>query len=242
MTTAAEIKPDAFVITALDPNASNQSNPDIQSITNEFAGVKAAGFKKLDPAKSSEYVNDGYYKQISWQALKNKASNYYPDFGRFVYDTSEDGELKLSGVYYIEKGLSIDHSFSGRAVLITSSTEDVIIRNATRTTPSSRLCIINTQSSFDFRLSGSSSITIEADLAAPNGTIKNAGNARIHGCVYLSYIEPGSTVGPWIIRPNDSETKPWTSGDSLESKDSQKLGVFISPGYAWKRYWNRRGS
>jgi len=244
VTTAAEVKPDAFVVTTLDPNGgtnlSNLTPQDQSTLQTEFAAMQQAGFSKLDAATSTSYVNDGYYRQLTWQALKNKASHYYPDFGRFVYDNSQDGELKLSGLYYVEKGLALDHTFSGRGVIVTTGTEDVVIRRLTKAEPHARVCVITVNSSFDFRLGGSSTGTIEADLMAPAGTIKNAGNAKIAGSVYLAFIQPGSQVGPWILRPDDTEAEPW-SGGALDPAYGQKLGVFLSPGYVWKRYWNRRG-
>ena len=245
VTTAAEIRPDAYVVTSLDPNSGTNlsalSAQDQATLQAEMNRMKAAAFKKLDAGTSSNYVNDGYYRQLSWQAFKNKASHYYPDFGRFIYDNSKDGELNVNGLYYIEKGVSFAHSFRGRGVIVTTSTEDVVIRSLSKANPQSRLTIVTINSNFDFKIGGSSTAEVEADLFAPAGTIKNAGNAKIIGCVYLSHIEPGSAVGPWVVRPPDTKTKPWTGG-ALDEKYGQKLGVFVAPGYAWKRIWSRRGS
>ncbi len=245
VTTAAEIKSDAYVISSLDPNSgvdlSSLTPQDQANLAVEMNRMRAAGFKKLDAGKSSNYVNDGYYRQLTWQSFKNKASHYYPDFGRFIYDNSKDGEITLNGLYYIEKGVTFSHTFRGRGVIVTTSTEDIVIRSMEKANPQSRVTIVTINSNFDFQVGGSSSAEIEADLVAPKGTIKNAGNAKIIGCVFLSHIEPGSSVGPWIVRPPDTETEPWTGG-ALDEKYGQKLGIFIAPGYAWKRIWSRRGS
>jgi hypothetical protein len=245
ITTASELKPEYFVIKAFDDqsqtNIANLTTEQTAQLSTDIANVKAADFKKLDPEKSFEYVRDNYYNQMDWASFKNKASHYYPDFGRFVYDNVKEGNIELNGLYYIEKGVALDHSYSGRGIIVTTGTEDLVIRSLTRTSPESRLCVITINSNFDIpeKTPGTRTL-VEADIMAPNGTINKPETAHIKGSVYLSHINPGSTSGPWIELPDDTATTPWTEGDDLDESYSKKLAVILSPGYSWKRSWNQR--
>jgi len=245
VSTASEIKPESFNIRAFNEQSgidmNNLTTKQIGQLATDISYVKAAKFTKLAAETSTEYVQDNYYNQLDWNSFKNKASHYYPDFGRFVYDNAKDSNLKLNGIYYIEKGVVLDHTFSGRGIIVTTNTEDMVIRNVKRSSSNDRLTIVTINSNFDIRgtAKGGQSI-VEADIFAPNGTITDPSLAHIKGTVYLSHLDPSNGKGPWIELPDDTATIPWTDGDELDDKYANKLAVILSPGYSWKRYWNKR--
>lgn len=239
VTTAPGLSPETFVIRGLDP-ATPAAAADRGQLAAQMGRMALAGFHKLPADEATEYVNGNYYKQLQWETLRSKASHVYDNFARFVHDVSEGGELKLSGMYYIERGVAVDHTFSGRGVVVTTSPEGVRVRQCRRADPGGRLVIIAAKGDIVIDTGGATGLTVDADLYAPEGTVKDAGGVKINGIVHVAYLPPGSSPGPWIVRPPDTETEPWTAGGTLDPDYARKLGVFLTPGYAWKRTWNVR--
>ena len=245
VTTASEIRPESFAINSLSEaatvNISNMNQTESTRFNAELNSCKGGRFRKLSPETSQEYVTGNYYNQLDYKSFRNRASHYYPDFGRFIYNHQKDDVLRLNGLYYIEKGVSLNHVYSGRGIIVTSSTEDLVIRSLSKSSESDRLTVVTINSNFDIQYNSTGSRTIvQADIMAVAGTILRPGAAVIEGCVYLSHLPPDNNEGLHIKLPPDTATTPWSSGDTPDKNYLKKLSVLLNPGYAWRKYWNKR--